>query len=340
MLKVNPWPITGHEWAVQLLAAALASGRLTHAVLFTGPRQVGKRTLALALAAALNCTADGSPCGHCRACRRIAQGTHPDVQLIEAEDGRGGREGVLKIDQIRALQRAVALAPMESPYKVFVLRDIDQANLPATNALLKTLEEPPGQVVLLLTSSRPHRLLPTVISRCQIIPLRPLPQEQIADALVTHWQAEADQARLLARLSEGRLGWAVERLTDRDAWEQRTQVLADVREVSGSTAVQRLAYAEALSKQSAAVQPTLILWASWWRDLLLVQQNCPEYISNVDWQTELEAYASAYDPLQVRQFLLRLRLAPVQLNQNVNVRLLLETLLLHMPTPVSTALLG
>ena len=332
MSTASPWPVIGHEWAVQLLAAALASGRLPHAVLLTGSRQVGKRTLALALAAALNCTADAGPCGLCRSCRRIAHGSHPDVQLIEAEDGRGGREGVLKIDQIRALQRAVALAPMESRYKVFVLRDIDQANLPATNALLKTLEEPPSQVVLLLTSSRPHRLLPTVISRCQVIPLRPLPQEQIASALITHWHAEPEQARLLSRLSEGRLGWAVERLTEGEIWEQRTRGLADIQELAGSSAVQRLAHAEALSKQPAAVQPTLILWASWWRDLLLVQQECSEYISNVDRRPELQAHASMYDTFQVRRFLQRLSLAPLQLNQNVNVRLLLETLLLHMPT--------
>jgi DNA polymerase-3 subunit delta' len=223
---------------------------------------------------------------------------------------------------------------MESRYKVFVLQDIDQANLPATNALLKTLEEPPGYVVLLLTTSRPHRLLPTVISRCQVIPLRPLSQGQIIDALVTHWHAEPEQARLLARLSEGRLGWAVERLTDREVWEGRSQRLAEIGELAASHAVERLAYAEALSRRPVAVQPTLILWASWWRDLMLVQQDCSEYISNVDRQSELETHASLYDSLQVRRFLQRLHLAPTQLSQNINVRLLLENLVLHMPTPV------
>ena len=209
------WPIIGHEWAVELLQHSLAAGRQPHAVLFAGPAQIGKRTLALALAAAINCTSKGArPCGQCRSCRLIEHNSHPDVRVVQAEAGESSREGVLKIDQIRELQHAAALGPLESSYKVFVLREIERANLPAANALLKTLEEPPSQVVLLLTSARPHALLPTIISRCQVLALRPLPLGQIASALVERWGASQEEADLLSRLSEGRIGWAVQRLKD------------------------------------------------------------------------------------------------------------------------------
>lgn len=329
------WPIVGHEWAVELLQGSLARGRLSHALLFTGPPQVGKTTLALILAAALTCQGETPPCGQCRSCRHIAHGTHPDVRLVEAEGERDGRRGMLRIDQIRELQRAAALAPMEARYKVFVLRELELANLPAANALLKTLEEPPDHVRLLLTSARPHALLPTIVSRCQVLRLRPLPLAQVADALEQIWQADAKQALLLARLSGGRLGWAVERLTDRAVWEERTQRLADVRTLTGQGRLERLTYAEKLSRNGEAVLSTLAIWTTWWRDLLLVQQGCRDYIINVDLTAELEAEAGRFAVQQVRHFLARLQVAPVQLRQNVNTRLLLETLLLRLPAPLS-----
>ena len=147
-MSLTSWPVFGHRWAVDLLDRGLRAGRLPHALLLAGPTQVGKRTLAMALAAALICQADEKPCGQCRSCRLVAQGVHPDVRLVAADDSERGRDGVLKIDQIREMQREASLSPMEARYKIFVLRDLDRANLPAANALLKTLEEPPAQVVI------------------------------------------------------------------------------------------------------------------------------------------------------------------------------------------------
>jgi len=337
-VSLATWPIFGHHWAVDLLDRGLRAGRLPHALLLAGPAQVGKRTLAMALAAALICQAGDKPCGQCRSCRLIAQGVHPDVRLVAADDSERGRDGVLKIDQIRDLQREAALAPMEAPRKIFILRELERANLPAANALLKTLEEPPAKVMLLLTSARPHALLPTIISRCQVLPLRALSQQELAAALASHWHTPAEQAGLLARLSEGRLGWAVQRLLDDRAWEERTRRLAEARDLPGQSRIQRLAYADQLSRSPAALQPTLTLWASWWRDVLLVQQGCRDAVRNVDLVTELTQEAARFDPTQVQRYLARLQAAPTQINQNVNARLLLETLMLHVPAPRTGAL--
>lgn len=332
-MSLSTWPIFGHRWAVDLLDRGLRAGRLPHALLLAGPAQVGKRTLATALAAALICQAGDKPCGQCRSCRLIAQGVHPDVRLVAADDSERGRDGVLKIDQIRALQREAALAPMEAPHKVFVLREMERANLPAANALLKTLEEPPAHVVLLLTSARPHALLPTIVSRCQVLSLRALPQPDVVDALAGHWRAPREQATLLARLSEGRLGWAVQRLTDDKAWDERMQRLADARALPDQSRVQRLAYAEELSRSPAVLQPTLALWISWWRDVLLAQQGAGDHVRNIDLAAQVAREAARFDPAQVQRFLARLHAAPTQINQNVNARLLLETLVLHVPAP-------
>lgn len=330
-MTLSTWPIFGHHWAVDLLDRGLRAGRLPHALLLAGPAQIGKRTLATALAAALICTGAEKPCGQCRACRLVQRGVHPDVRLVAASDSERGREGVLKIDQIRELQREASLAPIEAPRKIFILRELERANLPAANALLKTLEEPPAQVTLLLTSARPHALLPTIISRCQVLNLRTLPRQQVSEALATHWQAPTEQAELLARLADGRLGWAVQRLTDSPAWEERTRRLAEVRQLAGQSRLQRLAYADELSRSPAALLPTLTLWISWWRDLLLVQQGCAGALRNVDLAAELAREAARFDPGQVHRYLARLQAAPAQINQNANARLLLETLVLHIP---------
>ena len=137
------WPVIGHEWATELLAQAVRSGRVSHAYLFLGPDQVGKTTVAKAFARALVCErGDGGPCGEsdaCRSCRRTAEGRYPDVQIIAAE------KNWIQIEQVRNLQADAAIAPLEGRRKVFVIREIERATLPAANALLKTLEEPPSQ---------------------------------------------------------------------------------------------------------------------------------------------------------------------------------------------------
>jgi DNA polymerase-3 subunit delta' len=327
------WPLVGHEWAVELLRSALAAQRLAHALLITGPAQVGKTTLARAVAAALNCQGQDRPCGQCRSCRQVARDVHPDVRLVLPEASKSGRDPVLKIDQIRELQRQAALAPVEGRAKVFLLRDVDRANLPAANALLKTLEEPPAQVVLLLTSTRAHALLPTIVSRCQTIQLRPLPLDQVAQALQTHWGVEPSQSELLARLSGGRIGWAVARLADHEIGEERYRRLSECVELAEEGPVGRMAYAERLSRSPMTVLPVLALWTTWWRDLLLMQLGCAGQISNVDQAALLEDQAVRYTLPQVRDYLVRLQAAPIQINHNVNIRLLLEALLLHMPSP-------
>ena len=217
---MSPWPVIGHEWATELLAQAIRGGRPSHAYLFTGLSQVGKTTLARAFAQALLCeTGQGAPCGGsvdpCRTCQRVAQGRYPDVQFIAAE------KNAIQIDQVRALQADAAVAPLEGRRKIFIIQEIERATLPAANALLKSLEEPPPQVILLLTATRRDQVLPTILSRCQLVGLRPLPLEQVQTALQERWHVDEERAALLARLSGGRLGWAVTAHTDPELWQAR-----------------------------------------------------------------------------------------------------------------------
>ena len=242
--------IIGHEWAVRLLAGAIRHDRVGHAYLITGPSQVGKTTLARTFAQALNCTAVSEirPCGACRACQLIASDRHPDVRVLLPEvSGRGKKS--IKIDQIRQLQQALSLAPYEARTKVAIIKDFDAANVNAANAFLKTLEEPPNNVVLLLTASDADVLLATITSRCRTVGLRPLPAALIEENLMIRWRVDADQAQLLAHIADGRLGWAVQASQDNVFLQARETQIMTLHEALNGRRVARFALADKLARK-------------------------------------------------------------------------------------------
>lgn len=342
------WGVVGHAWAVDLLAQAVRSERVSHAYLFLGPAQIGKLTLAKAFSRALVCerasepgvssghVGDGGPCGACRTCRRVSEGRYPDVQIISAV------KNWIQIEQIRNVQLDAAVAPLEGRRKVFVIQEIERATPPAANALLKTLEEPPPHVVLLLTSNRRDMVLPTVLSRCQIMGLRALPIDDITAALQSKWNVAEDQASLLARLSAGRLGWAVDAATDPQVWQTRSKYLDDLLTLTGDGPVNRLNYAESLSRAAENVETALSLWATWWRDILLIQQGAlahqgqADALLNLDRKTQLVQQAALYRPEQVQVALTDLMQTLRRVRGNVNLRLSLDVLLLRLPKPAVT----
>jgi len=320
------WQVVGHKQAVDLLKGALASERVAHAYLLTGPPQIGKRSLALDFAQALNCLKEEKPCGQCLACSKIAHGSHPDVQVIEGEGG------TIKIDQMRTLRREAALFPLEGRWKVYIIRQMEQATTEAANCLLKTLEEPPPHVVLMLTASEAEALLPTIVSRCQVLNLRPLTTETVQRSLQERWGVDVERARLLARLSGGRLGWAVT-VSQNDAMlSRRDRHLDELMELMSQGRVQRLEYAQQISHDPEAVRELLQLWLSWWRDLLLAASGSSAEIINIDREDTLKAQAERYSLGQVRDFVEALRAAAWRLEHNANTRLTLEVLMLSLPT--------
>jgi DNA polymerase III subunit delta' len=340
----DAWGIVGHEWAVAALRQAVTAERVPHALLFTGPAGVGKRTIARTLMCALECTsADvaGRPCGVCRPCIQIEAGNYPDVRVIVPERASGGQKQDrrdISIDQIRALQHQVSLKPYEGRWVIGLIADAQEMSDAAANCLLKTLEEPQVHAVLILTAPDVAQLLPTIVSRCQVFSLHPLSLDRAEQALAGQFGLAPDQAAVLAHLSGGRLGWALRAAHDEGALAVHKQRLDDLLRLMDSRRGQRMGQAQTMSEDFAkgqdgrdSVYETIDLWATWWRDLLLIQEGCPDQITNADRVDELRNAAAGYHPAQVGRFLADIIRTREYLSRNVNARLALEVLLLGLP---------
>ncbi len=324
------WQYVGHPWAVELLRLHVARGAPRHAYLLCGPQGVGKRTLALRFAQALNCLEPpgaGLMCGACRSCRQIEKMQHPDLLVVEAEQWGG----VLKVDQVRALIRALALAPYEARYRVALLLRFQEANPSAMNALLKTLEEPNPQVVLLLTSETPEDLLPTIVSRCEVIRLTSIPREEIQTALIQQWGVDTERATLLASISNGRMGYALRLHHTPQLLAERHQYLENLWELLRANRYQRFRYAEKLSSQKTNLRQAIDVWQLFFHDVLLRSGGAAVKIANVDFTQEIDTLATRMDLPRVSKFLSALQRTIALVDRNVNARLALEVLFLDMP---------
>lgn len=332
------WSIIGQSRATSLLQKGLETGSLAHAYLFVGLAHVGKMTLALNLAQAVNCTEPDAPCGKCSACQRISQGKHADVQIIglKADGDETGTKSrsEISIEQIRNIQYSVSIPAFEGKFKVFIVDEAERLSIEAANCLLKTLEEPSNRVVFILLTVNESLLPATVISRCQRLELFPLPVVEIETALVKQWGIEPEKSRLLAHLCHGCLGWAVH-ATDDAVLKQRSEQLDELTGLPDADGEERFAYAARLatlfSRDSALVQQRLELWRDWWRDLLLVKIGLKETVTNADRLPALLATADKYGLRQIREYIESIRMASRQLRQNANPQLVLEVLMLAIP---------
>lgn len=273
--------IIGHERPISLVRAMLASGRLPHALLISGPVGVGKTTLAKLVAMAANCLAGdlSNPCGVCPACDKIARGLHPDVTELAPE----GRARIIKVETVREVRTSLAFKPYEGRVKVYILREADRLLEPAANALLKTLEEPPPDSLLILTTPEESDLLPTIVSRCLRLKLAPLSRTTMEDWLKRVRGITGPMATFLASLSGGCIG----RIREVDApalWAYRTELY---HHLTGLTRTRDLDH---LIKWAADLAGTESRWPDffsltrlWFRDLmLLAATDADQHVVNVD----------------------------------------------------------
>jgi DNA polymerase-3 subunit delta' len=337
----------GHEQAVDVLSRAIGRQRIGHAYLFSGPLGVGKRSLALAFAQALNCERYGpgtdaadealAPCGRCRRCRLIAAATHPEVRTIGVQPPHR----VIRIADVESIQADAALRASDVFRKVYILEQVELLHPDAANRLLKTIEEPPPSVMMILTTVDPDATMETIVSRCQHVRLRPLRREPLADLLAVRAGLEPERAALIAALADGCVGRGLTLAGNQRALDRRTELLDELGRLLVGDRLARLAYARTLgdrwSRDQENVREVLGTWLRWWRDVLLAQSGLAERIVNLDRRSEIERLAGLLSKREVSAGVASVRDILQMLDQNVNARLALDVAVLDLPRPERVA---
>jgi DNA polymerase-3 subunit delta' len=310
-----------------------------------GPPAEGPRPSALPEGADEPSEMNAVPCGTCRACRLIAEQKHPDVEWLgvggvceesEHRDHSADNSRDIRICQVRRLQRTVNLPPFEGRKRVIIVEPADSLTTEAANAFLKTLEEPPPYVVLVLLTSREEMLPETVRSRCRRIVFYGVPRHEIESALVERWGAEPEQATRLARLAQGRLGWAVAVLQDERLLIDRERTLDDIESLLAGGYSERFAYAASLGarfpRDPQAVRATLELWRGWWRDVLLAAAGKADLAAESERLDTLRSQASQYGVAGAVQALRAITNGRRHLEEHASPTLALEAMLLELPS--------
>lgn len=315
--------ILGHERQKAILKRAQSSGRLAHAYLFEGPEGIGKRLMALALARSLFCVTKNG-CGECPACRKVDHQNHPDLHIVEA-DGN-----TIKIEQIRALQKELSFRPLEGERKICVIEAAEKMNASSGNALLKTLEEPSGHALLILLTSRPDAVLPTIRSRCQRLPFSRLPTATIRRALAEADAENEAHAHILATLSDGSFHKALGR--DRDLYlERRKTILKAVTALSHGSYIPLFDLAAELAEEKERLSEILDILRAFYRDLLLCQHGWPEDdLVNRDLIEKVRRIAAQESPQTLLRKIEAINAAYFYLERNVNGQLIFDVLLMRL----------
>ncbi|GAB1533480.1 MULTISPECIES: DNA polymerase III subunit delta' [Bacillales] len=311
--------------AQELLSHSLRNERLAHAYLLAGPKGSGKKQMALHLAKSLFCSErEADACGACVTCRRIEGGNHPDVLFI-TPDGAS-----IKIDQIRSLQKEMAMRAVESSRKVYIIEHVDKMTTQAANSLLKFLEEPPAGVLALLLTEHSHAILPTILSRCQIVQFSPLSAESIAEKL----RAEgvlAGMAQVASHITTN-----VEEamtLSQSESFAQlRNLVIQLVQECKQRNSSALLTIHDMLQKSDKSKEELplfLDLLILWLRDILYLQVGRHAHLINSDQQDVLQGQALVWTKAELLRGIDLVMETKNRIERNANAQLALERLVLQ-----------
>ena len=325
----GPPDVVGHGWVLDLVQRGLEQGRLPHSLLLCGPAHVGKFTTALAIARLLLCP-QTPPCGICRHCSLALRRVHPDLQILELPPDRR----TIPLRDVHELMHGMALRPLEAARKVYIIRGAEDLAEEGANALLKTLEEPPPAVTLILTAPDPATLLPTIVSRCQLLGLRPAPSRAIADHLVG-LGVDPARADRIAAVSGGRPGWAIMAANDETLANSRSERAQELVGLLSASRLDRMRAADALAERwrdhPDEVREALHAWSEVWHELLLASSGLPEALAYSDLTGELRSVAERVSATEVQRALAATLDVADALEWNAHPRLALEAYLLFLP---------
>ena len=328
--------ILGQSQPKKILTNALQNSSIAHAYLFYGQESIGKKKLAIALAKALNCKGPDplDACDECESCLKIERGVHPDFFFIEPTSTPKSRELAIRIETVRDLQKKLAYLPYEGKTKVVVIDSADLLNHHAASAFLKTLEEPPTSTVLILISSNPHSLMPTLLSRCQGIQFHRLSSSDIRKIIQSQHQEAGDsltesELDFHAQRSQGSVNRAlVENFTEMEVL--REELLEVLEKVSFDRMDIVFAFAKTWARQKEQLQPVLNELLGLIRDLALYRSGCGQSdIQNRNLSAKMILVAQTRSLKAWLDRFTAVRNTQTALSGNANAQLFLENMLIE-----------
>ncbi|MDY3919351.1 MAG: DNA polymerase III subunit delta' [Candidatus Limivivens sp.] len=317
--------IMGHTQAITHLKNAIEQNKVSHAYIFNGEKGCGKKMLALEFARMLQCQEKDRPCGKCRSCLQAESGNHPDIIRVTHE-----KPGSIGVEDIREqLIGDVQIKPYSSPYKVYIVPDAEKMTVQAQNALLKTIEEPPAYAVILLLTTNASLFLPTILSRCVMIAMKPVADEQVRQYLMEHVQIPDYQADICVAFAQGNIGKAVQLASSETFQEIKTAALNLAMHIPDMEISEINQNVKDVSVFKMEIQDYLDLLAVWYRDALYFKATkdvngmvFKEQINTIVDQTRKASYEG------ISRILDALQKAKTRLSANVNFDLTMELLFL------------
>lgn len=335
--------IVGNDTSISIINSSVKSNNVPHAYLFEGPPHVGKLTAAKKLAMTLNCSSVIDACSNCSQCERIMDGTHADVEVIGLNDNTllSSRQGVITIEQIRDIQKKTALSPFEGNYRVIIIAEADNLTLEASNCLLKTLEDPPDGVVIVLLTINAGNLLSTVVSRCLVVQFKPVSTNLIKDYLVNNYSVSEKEAFEISRVSKGSPGWAINAVENDEIIDGLNKIIEKIDMVIKGDLKLRFEYSDDMvnlfKKEKKLAKEELHLWLNYWRDVLLTKIGADELVIH---NSRLDSFKFLSNQMTADSIFLVIKKLLGTLNlldKNINPNLAIEQFVMSLPEIASEA---
>jgi DNA polymerase-3 subunit delta' len=316
--------ITSHEREINLLRNALRSGKISHAYIFSGIDGIGKRLTALTFAKAINCKyIEYDSCDKCSSCIKIEKGIHPDVKLIEP-DGR-----YIKIDQIRNIKREIYFRPFEGKKKIYIVDSAEKMNIFASNSLLKILEEPPSETIIILITSKIDFMLPTIISRCQKIPFSPIERNNIEKFLIEKSNMDSNISFLMSRIAQGSLNRAF--MFDDRLIDEYKKIVSLINGRKSNKMRDIFEFIHYLSgKERDDLYKILYLLKLWIRDIIIFKELSKEdCLINADIVEDIKNLSKVMDINSLFNMIHVIDNVEMDLEKNANIELALDGMMIR-----------
>ncbi|KPU43061.1 DNA polymerase III subunit tau [Oxobacter pfennigii] len=316
--------IAGQHSAVLSLKNSIEKGRIAHAYLFSGPDGVGKSIAASIFANTLNCREKGvNPCGHCPSCIKAQDKNHPDIIHVKKLGGS------ISINDIRELQANIQKKPYEKGIKVFIIYEADKMTEEAQNALLKTLEEPPGHAVIILLAEKQHTLLTTIASRCQIFKFSRASQRDV-ELFLKKQCVDEKEIRYIAALSNGIIGRALEIIQDNRGKKDRDEIIEIIRKLFKNDTFYVLSKVDYFLNNKDNIEYILDVMISWYRDILIYKETKDEsFLINLDKEDIIIDESSKLTSANINKIINSIKDTLKNIKANANFQLSIETMLLN-----------